>query len=221
MTNYTCKQGETFVDFVLNSCGDIAAWSDCLNANFENSWTPNIYSGLILQIPDNTFTNIGNITDLALYPANNFSVPDIFQQIDAIFALLQTAIPIPTENTTLPTIDTNTYFIVTPFSTIGDVVMNSTGDIQNWGSLLDANQFSTWTPDLFAGQKIAIPTTANLNLNNFRALNTYPANNFSVPDIIEQINAIFEQLSPDNDWILFTDFWRDIGFWRDNAVWQD
>lgn len=219
--NYQCKQGETFVDFVLNSCGDIAAWSDCLNTNFQNSWTPNVYSGLIFKIPDNTSTNIGNIAELNLYPANNFSIPDLNSQIDSIFALLETATPIATENTTLPPIDTNTYFIVTPLSTIGDVVMNSTGNIQNWGSILDANSFNDWTPTLYAGQKIAIPSTATLNLNNFRALNTYPANNNSVPDIYEQINAIFDLLNNSDPWILATSFWRDQGIWVDSARWID
>lgn len=86
--NYTVRQGESFWDFVLNSCGDITALSDCLNQNFENSWTPIVYSGQILQIPANTTTNLNNIRALNTYPANNFTVPNIVSQINAIFDLM-------------------------------------------------------------------------------------------------------------------------------------
>lgn len=221
---YQIRAGETFGDFVLNNCGLITStnWSDCLNVNFLSDWTPTLYNGQVLQIPVSTDTNVGNIADLVQYPANNYSIPDIYDQINAIFLLLENAIPVDTPIASLPTIDTNTYFIVTPLSTIGDVVMNSTGDIQNWGSILDANSFNDWTPTLYAGQKVAIPSSANLNLNNFRALNSYPANNFSIADIYEQINAIFEQLSGADLWILRYGYWLDDpSQWIDTDRWLD
>lgn len=221
MASYQVRQGEDFSDFVLNSCGDIAAWSDCLNENFLDSWTPQLFSGQILQIPDNTNTNVGNIAELAIYPANNFSVPNIAEQINAIFALMENAMPIPSSNI-LPTIDTNTYYYVRPTETIGDAILNGTGDIENWDTITQGNFWDTWTPILYAGQSVAIPSTVNMNLNNFRALNEYPANNHSVPDIYNQINAIFELMNGrGDDWILATSFWRDLGFWRDFARWID
>jgi hypothetical protein len=81
-------------------------------------------------------------------------------------------------------------------NTIGDAVLNGTGDISNWSDTLNLNFFATWTPQLYSGQVLQIPTT-NQNLNNIRALNTYPANNFTVPDIISQINNIFAIMNGD------------------------
>lgn len=222
MATYTVLQGQTISDCILNSCGDITAWDDFLNVNFFSDWTPPLYNGQVLQIPINTNTNVGNIADLVQYPANNYSIPDIYDQINAIFLLLESAIPIPTPNATLPTIDINNYYVCRPLETVSDSILNGSGDIENWNVISQANFWDTWTPTLHADEKVAIPSTANLNLNNFRALNTYPTNNFSVADIYSQINAIFDTLNPTgNDWILFTNFWRDIGFWRDNQVWQD
>lgn len=218
MATYRVRQGEGFSDFVLNSCGDITAWSDCLNANFLASWTPQLFDGQILQIPDNTNTNVDNIAELAIYPANNFSVANISEQINAIFELMQGLTPIPSDGV-LPTIDTNVYYFVREHEYIGDVVMNATGDIQNWSAVLDGNFFNEWVPPLYAGQKIAIPSTVNMNLNNFRALNQYPANNFSVPDIFEQINAIFELMNGD-PWILATGRWRGHGIWTAKGIWK-
>lgn len=222
MVTYQIRAGETFGDFILNSCGLITStnWSDALNANFESDWTPQLYNGQLLQIPVSTDTNVGNIADLIQYPANNYSVPDIYNQINAIFLLLESAVPVNIPVGSLPQIDTNTYYIVRPTETIGDAILNGSGDIENWDTITQAGFFDTWTPDLFAGQKIAIPSTANLNLNNFRALNTYPANNNSVPDVYDQILAIFVTLSGD-PWILATSFWRDIGIWEDSASWID
>lgn len=80
-------------------------------------------------------------------------------------------------------------------NSIGDAVLNGTGDISNWGAILDENGFNTWTPQLYSGQVLQIPDTITSNLNNVRALNTYPANNFTVPDIVSQINTIFDTLN--------------------------
>lgn len=218
--SYTVKFGESISDAVLNSTGDISNWSAILDANFFASWTQGLYSGQTLIIPDSATTNQANIASLLLYPANNRSVPDIYEQIDEIFALLETAIPIetPVQPESVP--DTNTYYFVRPLEYISDVILNGTGDIQNWSLVLNANGFKEWVPNLFAGQKIAMPNTVNKNLNNYRALNTYPANNFSVPDIYEQINAIFDNLN--DRWILRTGFWMDFNSeWVDSAKWID
>lgn len=223
MAQYQIRAGEDFSDFILNSCGLITStnWSDCLNSNFLSDWTPSLYNGQLLQIPVSTDTNVGNIAELAQYPANNYSVPDIFDQINAIFLLLESAVQVDIPIGSLPTIDTNNYYIVRPTETIGDAILNGSGSIENWSDIINANFGNDWTPTLYAGQKIAIPSTATLNLNNFRALNTYPANNNSVPDIYEQINAIFDLLNNSDPWILATSFWRDQGIWVDSARWID
>lgn len=221
MATYSVKQGESFSDFVLNSCGNITAWEDCLNVNFLSTWTPILYNGQVLQIPASTNTNLGNIVELAQYPANNFSVPDIFDQITALFLFLETAPPVNIPIGSLPTLDMNIYYQVRPTETVGDTILNGSGDIENWDVISSSNFWDTWTPDLFAGEKVIIPSTANMNLNNFRALNTYPANNNSVPDVYEQINIIFAILSGDL-WVVRTGFWDDItGFWIDSDFWID
>jgi hypothetical protein len=87
-TIYTALQGQTIGDFVMNSCGSISAWSDCLDANFENSWTPSLYAGEVLNLPATTTTSPNDIRALNTYPANNFTVPDIVSQVNAIFTLI-------------------------------------------------------------------------------------------------------------------------------------
>lgn len=221
---YQVRAGETFGDFVLNVCGLITStnWSDCLNENFLSDWTPTLYNGQILQIPVSTDTNVQNIADLAQYPANNFSTPDIYDQITALFDLLATAPPVNIPVGSLPTIDTNNYYEIRYNETVVDWVLNGSGSIENWSIIAQENFWDTWTPDLFAGQKIKIPSTSNLNLNNFRALNAYPANNFSVADIYSQINAIFEQLSGADLWILRYGYWLDDpSQWIDTDRWLD
>lgn len=225
MANYTVRAGEYFSDFTLNSCGDISAWSDCLNENNCSDWTPNIYSGQVLSIPSNTTTNIANISQLAIYPANNFSLSNIDEQLSDLFALLLTATPTDPPTLISKLVDTNTYFEVYPLSTISDFIMNSTGDIENWDLILTENGFSDWTPDLYGGQMLAIPTTVNMNLNNFRGLNSYPANNYVTPDIYNQINVIFDLMNnPISDFILYNPDgqWNDENhYWRDGAYWLD
>lgn len=217
---YTVRQGESISDATLNQFGDIAAWESLLTANFFDSWTPNLYSGQVLLIPDSTTNNPGNIADLALYPANNFSVPNIESQINAIFDLMRDLEPIPSDNT-LPIVDDSVYFTVAPLSTIGDLVLNSTGNIENWDLVTQNAFYDTWTPTLTAGQKVPIPSTVDMNLNNYRALNQYPANNHSVPDIYNQIYAIFGLMDGGDPWILATGEWRDAGRWIDTDFWID
>lgn len=88
MATYTVRQGEDISDVCLNMAGDISSWSDVLNANFFNAWSPQLFSGQILQIPASTTTNLNNIRALNQYPANNFTVPDIVSQINTIFDMM-------------------------------------------------------------------------------------------------------------------------------------
>ena len=219
MATVEILQGMGISDAILNSTGDISNWSAFLDSNFFDDWTPSLFNGQVLQVPDSANVNVGNIASLAEYPANNFSVPDIYSQIDALFASLVGLTPIPSVNV-LPVLNDQTFYTVRVNETIGDVVMNSSGSIENWDLIVQNAFFSEWVPSLFAGQQIPIPSTINLNSNVYRSLNAYPANNFSVPDIYNQIDALFALL--DNDpWILATSFWRDIGIWQDEKFWID
>lgn len=221
MATYTVLQNQSISDCILNSCGDITAWSDFLNSNFLADWVPNLFSGQILQVPDNTNTNVGNISALTDYPANNFSFSDIYNQIDDLFASLVGLTPIPSANV-LPVLNDQTFYTVRQGEGIGDVTMNSSGDFQNLDLVTQYAFFDTWTPDLFSGQQIPIPSTINLDSNNYRALNTYPANNFSTPDIYEQIAELFAFLGGGDLWILRTGEWIDFpSFWIDHDVWID
>lgn len=217
--------GNSISDCVENGTGDITNWNAILNENDFSEWCPNLYNGQIIQIPASANLNLGNIATLQTYPANNNSVPDIFEQIDSIFGILTGASAGFVPDFQPPIIDTNVYYFVRNGEQITDIISNSTGDITNWDAICGANNFD-WDELLFAGQKITIPNGVTMNLNNYRGLNTYPANNNSVPDIYEQLFAIFDlMINPiPPDWILSNPQgqWNDVNhFWRDTAEWYD
>lgn len=110
-------------------------------------------------------------------------------------------------------------YIVKEGETISDVVYNATGNIKYWNSILSANNFTDWIPDLSIGQVILIPDSITIDQNTVRQLSAYPACNNSVPDIIDKINNL-AQLMSDN-WILSTGFWNDNAIWNDSKTWID
>lgn len=71
-------------------------------------------------------------------------------------------------------------YIVKSGESIVDCVLNSTGSLDNWESIIDINNFSTWTPDLNVGQVIIIPDDAVIQPNNLSILNIYSSNNNSL-----------------------------------------
>jgi phage tail protein X len=103
--------------------------------------------------------------------------------------------------------------------TIGDVVLNATGSLNNWDAVLTANGFSEWVPALFAGQSILIPDTVTIDQNTKRQLISYPASNISFNDVYSQINDLIAQL--EDNWILQTGFWNDDALWLDDHFWID
>jgi len=220
MATTTLLQGQNITDCILNATGDIASWSDFLDANGFNEWNPSLYSGQILQVPIDINANTDIITALALYPAVNFSVPNIDNQIAALFTELETAPTVPLPTDSIPTVQNiNATYTYSQNEEFFDGVLNSTGDMANWGTLLQVNNYADWTPSVYSGLQIEVPTGLS-NLNNYRALTTYPANNFSVPDIDKQILDIFEQLNHPNDWILRNGVWDGTGFWRAYGIWK-
>ena len=84
--------------------------------------------------------------------------------------------------------------IVSRGQTIGDVVINQTGDLANWDAILTANSFIEWVPILATGQQLTIPDTIQKNLNNVRQFKQYELNNSSVPNVYTQIENIFALL---------------------------
>lgn len=216
--SYQVKQGDTITDAVLNSTGLIGNWSAVLDENNYDSWTPDLISGEVVNIPQDAPIDFQAVQDLLSYPACNSSSETLYGLIEQI--LLKLLVVPDTKATVIPpqVQDTNVYYKVRYGETIGDVIMNASGNIQNWSLVLDSNSFD-WIPQLTAGQVVAIPNSVIQDLNTFRALTVYPANNNSENDIYNQIDAIFVLL---NDlWILANGFWNDQGLWFDTAFWID
>lgn len=110
--------------------------------------------------------------------------------------------------------------------TILDVVENATGarigpnGIDNWDVIVTTNGFDSWTPDLVAGQLVAIPDDlVDPDPNILRQLKTYPVCNNLDEDVLDQLVTIISIL--DNNWILTTGFWNDRAVWIDTKTWID
>jgi phage tail protein X len=74
-----------------------------------------------------------------------------------------------------------TNYTVKDGETITDVCLNATGSILYWPDILEANNFTDWTPVLISGQKIIIPDV-QLQTNVLQEISLYPACNR--PEII-------------------------------------
>lgn len=74
---------------------------------------------------------------------------------------------------------------------IVDICLNNVGTITAWDSILSANGFTSWTPDIQPGDQIIIPAGLTNNLNAVNQFAAYPLSNFSVANIGKQINDIF------------------------------
>ena len=99
----------------------------------------------------------------------------------------------------------NTYAVRTGES-ISDVCLNATGSLDNWESILNANGFTDWTPELFPGQQIIIPDTVEIQNNILVVTTKYPANNAAgisnLFSLIDQFIANFTHeilFTADND----------------------
>lgn len=110
-------------------------------------------------------------------------------------------------------------YLVKAGESISDVVINATGSLVNLDKVLNANNFTTWTPVLTAGQPVLIPDTVEIDQNALRDALAYPKCNTSVNDVFDQIAQIWQIMS--DNWILTTGFWNDIAVWKDNKFWKD
>lgn len=86
--NYIVKVGETIGDIVMNATGSFSNWDIILTANGFTDWTPLLYAGQSVFIPDNVAVDQNTKRQLASYPASNISVNDVYDKIDAIIAQL-------------------------------------------------------------------------------------------------------------------------------------
>jgi hypothetical protein len=101
-----------------------------------------------------------------------------------------------------------------------DICLNATGNLTNLDTVLDANSFTTWTPDVVAGQIITIPDSlVTTDPNTIRQLALYPSVQNLDSATESDLNAVFATLN--NNWILSTGFWNDNSVWNDNAYWID
>jgi hypothetical protein len=71
-----------------------------------------------------------------------------------------------------------------------DILLNTTGDPNNWDAMLTANDFDSWTPSLLPGDNIVVAYDAKQE-NIQRELEIYPVCNFAgIPDLDTQFNEL-------------------------------
>ena len=71
---------------------------------------------------------------------------------------------------------------------ISDVVLNETGDLSAWGTFLDLNNFTDWTPRLQPGLVLQTISVLNNPISDY--LQSYPLSNYSVDNIDDLLNSI-------------------------------
>lgn len=113
----------------------------------------------------------------------------------------------------------NPNYIVGVGETIRDVVINATGNFDNWDTILEANEFNDWTPPLLPGQSIIIPDDVIIDSNTLQDKKAYPANNGALAGGLDALREIFDLLN--DRWLLKDGFWDDSGIWIDTDVWND
>jgi phage tail protein X len=112
------------------------------------------------------------------------------------------------------------YYTVKTGETITDVLLNSTGTIANWEAVLNANNFTDWTPDLYPGQQIIIPDDSEIQNNVLVVTTKYPANNYTgIPNFDDLVSDLITKFG--EIWILNNGVWNDGGYWIDSAQWID
>ena len=178
---YTVKNGETITDVCFNAAGSILAWEAILSANNFTDWTPDLQVGQVLQIPQ--VVDSFALSVLQQSPVNNaLEVGGFDDLVNEFITLFPSAVSI----FALPEAQSQqiNLYTVKQGETITDVVFNATGNLLNWSLILDANGFTDWTPELYAGQQIIIPSTVDLQLNVMYELAKFPINNDSgLPDL--------------------------------------
>jgi hypothetical protein len=88
MSKYIVKQGESIGDVVMNNTGSLSNWDEILKANEFDSWTPDLIAGQSVIIPDSLPVDANTKRQLALYPACNASVNDVYDRINDVFNII-------------------------------------------------------------------------------------------------------------------------------------
>lgn len=190
---YTVKYNQTILDVVLSQTGDIKQWENVLNDKNFTTWTPELSIGQVLTVPivanPEVVKEINYISNYS-YGLNSL-ISEFLDIIDtAVAGTFVLPIIIPTQE----------YYIAKEGETITDIILNNTGDLKNWETILNLNNFTSWTPTLKVGDKLIL---GNLVANdNVRAIfGSYPiCNDPNIQDLDEQILNIFSTFA---DIVLF------------------
>lgn len=89
MSNYKVKPGESINDVVLNATGTLVNLDAVLTANNFDSWTPVLYAGQLIVIPDSVSIDANALRNTQAYPVCNTSVNNIFTQISDLWELFE------------------------------------------------------------------------------------------------------------------------------------
>lgn len=188
---YRVRQGETIRDVVLNSTGSLSAWDTIVSV--FNTWTPLLVVNQEIEtpLPIEPFF----VQELDKYSLNN--KPDINNLDSQILALTEVLDNIEVfEVFEQPGITANpdNLYIVKAGETIRDVIINSTGTISNWESIIDANGLD-WVPELTTGQKIKV-VYDELQQNVLHELQENQLCNIpQIPDLNTQINDLIAKFT--------------------------
>lgn len=110
MSNYyTVRTGETIGDVCLNATGTIDNWEEILNANGFTEWTPDLYPGQQILIPDSVELQNNVLVVLTKYPANNDSgIPNLNTLISQFIATFTQQIVFTADNNSTARADMTT-----------------------------------------------------------------------------------------------------------------
>lgn len=183
---YTVKNNESIIDVALNTTGSLTAWETISTLNGFSEWVPCLYNGQVIEVPE--IINNSTQAQLDLYPINNYtSGIDLSSLIAEIENTLDSVVvevfPEITQS------DKQLLYVVKDGETISDVVMNTTGTIDNWETILTVNGFGEWVPQLTAGQQILI-SYLDLQQNNIFEFTKYPLCNNAPSDLNSQISEL-------------------------------
>ncbi len=212
---YNRAYGETIRDVLINTTGNINGWNDLLNANNFDSWTPDLYftENIITINAENedvvTYLKKYPICQITGFDLNKntgagfpYQLPfmltppqgNIFSNLDRLLATAQIneyQYPAKTDNFIK-------YYEIKHGETIRDVVVNSTGSIDNWDLILTDNDIKEWNPNLENVNKLKISSDSDINKRNTYQLKDYPINNNNdSPNInieISELISIFETI---------------------------
>ena len=97
-------------------------------------------------------------------------------------------------------------YIIRNGETFLDAVLNGSGSIDNYEEILNANNFTDWTPAVSVGQQIVIPDDIVRQQNVLSVLNKYPANNnYAAADFMIQVLALINKANPVSDQLIDKD----------------